>query len=282
MVGGRGLNNWAILVLLVAAVAFGQAIFFRPSTSSQTCVWFLDIGQGDSIYIKTSDQKEILIDGGPDDKVLAQLSKLRDFSDRELDLVIATHPDKDHIGGLDEVLKKYQIKEIWWNGEQKETQVFKDFWQAARQEEAEGALLKTPELFQTKIFDQGQIQVIYGAQTGESNERSLITLFTQGETDFLFTADLPFEKESLLPQKDIEVLKVGHHGSKTSTSSQLLDRMQPEYAVISVGKNSYGHPDKIVLDRLSERDIKTLRTDEQGNVGFCLTDNQLNLQNGLP
>jgi beta-lactamase superfamily II metal-dependent hydrolase len=124
-------NNWILLVLLVSAIAFWQAVL--TPAADKTCVWFLDVGQGDAIYIRTQDQHDILIDGGPDDKVLTELSQVIPYMDKEIDLVVATHPDKDHIGGLDEVLESYEVKEIWWNGEQKSSKTFKNFWEAVEE-----------------------------------------------------------------------------------------------------------------------------------------------------
>ena len=271
-------SNWILLVLVVAVFAFWKPIIRSDENTAvrenKTCIWFLDVGQGDSAYIRTQNGKDILIDAGAGNKVLSGLQKAMPFLDKSIDLAIATHSDQDHIGGMDEVLKNYEVREIWWNGFESKTKTFKDFWQAVQSEIGQGALIKIPALFETKIFPDAQITLVYikdgKFDNKDDNENSLVVELSEGEFDALFMADLPQEFESQISLKDIEVLKVGHHGSKTSTSDWLLDNFKPEKAVISVGKNSYGHPHQATLQKLQKRGIEILRTDEKRDIKICV------------
>jgi len=262
-------SNWVLLVLLVSAMTFWQTVF-TPTKINATCIYFLDVGQGDSAYIRTKEGNDILIDAGPDARVLGALQKVMLMGDKEIDLLMLTHPDKDHIGGVDEILNHYQAKEIWYNGDNDKSQTFQDAWRAIQDEKKDGASILSPVKNQTKIFGLNTFSIVYtGQNPDDDNANSLVAMFSEADWDALFMADLTADFESQIAPQDIEILKVGHHGSKNSTSEWLLDNFQPEIAVISVGKNSYGHPTQMVLDKLADRAIKIHRTDKEGTVKIC-------------
>jgi len=237
-------------------------------------VYFIDVGQGDATLIEAGDTA-ILVDGG-DGSVEAQDS-LEDFLQawhiQDIDLMVATHPHADHIGGLPGVLALYDVHEIWTNGETSGSQTYGDFALAVAQEQAAGATLREVTRGYTAEFDGLDIAVFHPPSlTGDTNEDSLVLRLTCGMMDILLVGDATTDSEaSMLAEEglltDVEVLKVGHHGSNTSTSDAFLTAVTPEDAVISVGAgNTYGHPSQQTLDRLAAHGVTVYRTDEDGTV----------------
>lgn len=236
-------------------------------------VTFFDVGQGDAALIETPERTQILIDGGPSgEKVLEKLGKEMPFWDRTIDLIILTHPERDHLAGLLEVLKSYKVENILWTGVIRDTAEFKE-WQKLIKEEGAKIFIAKADLLVVGIG----IDVLYplesleGKVLRDSNDSSIVVRLVFGKTSFLFTGDATksVEKELVLDsvkhKLDSDVLKVGHHGSKTSTSKEFIEAVSPEIAVISVGRNnSYGHPRQEVLDNLSG--AKILRTDLDGDI----------------
>ncbi|PIU79087.1 MAG: MBL fold metallo-hydrolase [Candidatus Moranbacteria bacterium CG06_land_8_20_14_3_00_43_56] len=263
---------FAIIILLILFAYFSYQIIIgvRPLR-----IVFLDVGQGDSILIQKG-SRQILIDGGPSGKVeLAKLGKYLPYFDREIEIVIATHPDKDHIAGLIEAARNYKIDKILATAAEKDTQVFKEW-----REVLDYNKIETLEVWRgTEIkFDDANMKVLYPAgkvdpSVGEANDKSVVARLDYGENSFLFTGDIESgaEKEILESREnvDIDFLKIAHHGSKYSSSEEFLDAASPEEAVISVGKNnSYGHPTEAVLEALKKRNVKVFRTDEKGDIIF--------------
>ena len=239
-------------------------------------VAFLDIGQGDAIYIEAPNGNQILLDGGRGRQVLAALGEVMPFSDRSLDLVIASHPDADHIGGLVDVFDRYEIGGFMESGVAAETEVYGFLQERVKAEGAKPVLARRGTIITLDAARQIYLTVLFPDRdtTGmETNEASIIAKLTYGESDFLLTGDSPMKIEEYLTGSDAEslaseVLKLGHHGSKTSSSAEFLAAVKPAYAIISVGKNSYGHPSPEVLDRLEKAQIPSLRTDEEGTIIF--------------
>lgn len=236
---------------------------------------FLNVGQGDATFIQTYLGSQVIIDGGPSDKILSELGKQMPFFDRSIDLLILTHPDADHISGFVDVLKRYQIKKVLLTGVQTDTQVYKKFMETLGRERAEIIYAVSGQriwLDNATVFDiyyplPGSI----ADQSMPTNDTSIIGKLSFGKTEVLFTGDASSKiEDSLLPLFDLDadVLKVAHHGSKTSTSIEFLKEVDPEYAVIEVGKNSYGHPTDEVLSRLNQAQAQVLRTDINNPLGF--------------
>ncbi len=263
---------FAIAFLLIFFAYFSYQIFLEAKPLE---VVFLDVGQGDSILIQKG-TKQILIDGGSNGKTeLAELGKYLPYSDDEIELVIATHPDRDHIGGLVDVARNFKIGKVIATAAEKDTAVFKE-WKDIREYnriETLGAI-KGDEI----NFYGSKIRIIspgssVDAAAGDANNKSVVTRFDFGDNSFLFTGDIeaPAEKEILASGENVDVdfLKVAHHGSKYSSSEEFLDAASPETAVISVGAdNSYGHPHEETLEKLRSRNINILRTDEKGDIKF--------------
>ena len=244
-------------------------------------VVFFDVGQGDSIFIETPEKHQILIDGGPTSVVLEKLGNEMPFYDRTIDLIILTHPEHDHIGGLLEVLKRYRVENILWTGVLRDTAEFEE-WKRLLVEEksavieiaqagqsivcAASVLEKTVKMNILHPFENLDKQIIKN-----TNNTSIIVQLIFGENKILFTGDIYksierklIEREPLLKS---DILKIGHHGSKTSTSKEFIEAVDPEIGVISAGRNNgYGHPTPEVLEILRKYDINILRTDELGDI----------------
>jgi len=237
-------------------------------------VSFLDVGQGDAIFIQTPGGVEVLIDGGPNNSVLRELSTQMSFFDREIDMVIGTHPDSDHIGGLIDVLQRYRVATILTTENQSDTSTASAYVQATADEGAQIVYAKAGQEFQ--LDEAVTLRVlfpVYDATQMESNASSIIMQLVYGETEFLLTGDSPKRIEEYLVQQGIDlesdVLKVGHHGSRTSTSEMFLEAVDPQFAVISAEKDSrYGHPHVEVTDLLFNHQIETYRTAQEGTITF--------------
>lgn len=267
---------WVLAVLTMLGVLVwvpqgAQAVY----SEHELTVRFLDVGQGDAIQIETPDGYELLIDGGPSAAVLRELSLDRSFFDRNIDVVIVTHPDSDHIAGLVDVLERYEVGMIIESGVGSETQVAAAFAEAARTEGARRFLAQAGDMIQLGASTTIQIISPYGDTVGwETNTASVVVRVVYGETAFMLTGDAPIAIEDHLvdtygTQLHSDVLKLGHHGSKTSSSEEFLNVVQPKYAVVSAGAdNRYGHPHQVVLDRAGADHINIERTDETGAITF--------------
>lgn len=269
---------FGVLAFLFLANILAWIVVFDLSQLQFLKVNFLDVGQGEAIFIETPKRHQILIDGGPSSIILKKLSKEMPFWDRTIDLIILTHPEVDHLRGLLEVLKKYKIENILWTGVKKETPEFKE-WE--RLIEKEGAKIKIAKAGQ-KVFCENcdwKIEILYpfenleGIEMEKSNDSSIVSKLIFEKISFLFTGDISKNVEEIfLYSSELEkissnVLKVAHHGSKTSSSEKFIEKVSPQIAVISVGKeNKYGHPHKEVLEILKKHGIKVLRTDEMGDI----------------
>ncbi len=239
------------------------------------CVVFLDVGQGDAIFIQSPSGKQLLIDSGRDSSVLRQLGEVMSFSDRDLDYVLATHPDAGHIGGLTSVLDRLSVSEVIRTENESDTGV----WEVAeRKVGGEGAVVHFARRGQR--YDLGNnvyLEILFpDIDVGEleSNTASIVARLVYGDIAFMLTGDSPKSIEEYLVLVEGEhlqsdVLKAGHHGSRTSTSELFLAEVDPDYAVISAGRdNSYGHPHLEVTDLLFNFGVETLSTAEVGNVVF--------------
>ncbi len=267
----KGIISLIILVLaLVGLYIYQSLVFFDGKLHVVVC----NVGQGDAIFIRTSDAKDILIDGGPDNSVLDCLSNHMPFWDRDIELVMLSHPHSDHYTGLLEVMKRYKVihyvTEKVENGENEVSKLNKEL--------ADKNLNAKHLLRGDKIDISGQTQLLtlwpekgmakLGKDT-DINGSGLIELLTFQSFKMLLTDDVGYKSEELASSGIgmIDVLKVPHHGSSTGMSKDFLSNTDPRLAVISVGKgNSFGHPALTSLNLLKEDNIKTLRTDMDGEV----------------
>ncbi len=236
-------------------------------------VAFLDIGQGDAIFIETPDGVQMLIDGGPDNSVLRELSKQMPIFDRSIDIVMATHSDKDHIGGLVDVLKSYEVKNVVKSENINDTNVSEAFDTAVEAEETDVHIARAGQVYDIGASTTLLILSPQGDATNwETNTASIVAMLQYGETEFILTGDAPINIEEYIATSygeliEAEVLKLGHHGSRTSTSDLFLDTIKPDLAIVSAGlDNSYGHPHQEEINKLKTRDIKVFNTAESGTI----------------
>jgi beta-lactamase superfamily II metal-dependent hydrolase len=274
MMKNRKILYFCVAALSALALIFGAIIW--QSKTNELKVIFLDVGQGDSILISHGSQ-QLLIDGGKDGKMLLEkLGKYIPFWDRKIEVIIETHPDQDHVGGLIGVLEAYKVNEVLQTKMQSDSQTFKKLENEIEKngsekiEAKEGLTIKFAEDIFAQILYPSKVANVKGKDT---NGSSVALKLTAGENKFLFTGDLPSEQEGELLAESIDlqaqILKVSHHGSKYATSETFLEKVKPNSAVISVGKNnSYGHPNAEILQRLRARKIKIARTDESGDVVY--------------
>ncbi|MCX6746392.1 MAG: ComEC/Rec2 family competence protein [Candidatus Parcubacteria bacterium] len=270
-----------IIFLLIAFTAHSQ------NQRQNLEVDFLDVGQGDSILIKTPYQQNILIDGGPDNKVLSALGKNLAFYDKDIDLVVLTHPHTDHVIGLVEILRRYKVKKVLLTEVKNNSPPY-----LALLEEIKKQNIETDKADGPKDIVLGQdldLKILYplndiSQKNFENlNDSSIVAKLIYKNESFLFTGDagLPVEQDLLASKVDLtaNVLKVGHHGSKYSSSQEFLDAIKPQYAVIEVGaNNSYGHPHLITVKRLEQDNIKIFRTDLNGTINFTSDGQSLKIK----
>jgi len=255
---------------LFIAVFIGITLvtFFRPPLLRMS---FYDIGQGDAFFLETPHHFQMLVDGGPGSGVLEKLAADMPFYDRTIDLVIATHPDSDHIAGLVDVLNRYHVNTILLPRVGKKSVLFDRFLEAIRKN---GASVREGAGPQTIMLDQGISFTVLNPRKGETysqtNDFGIAGLLRYGKLNVVLTADITGEREeAMMPflPSPVDILKVAHHGSKYSSSLPFLRHILPHLAVISVGKNNrYGHPTPEALARLARVGAHIWRTDQGGDL----------------
>lgn len=288
-----------IFIFSVVVILIKISFWLDPRTK----VVFCDVGQGDASYIRVKNQIDILIDAGPDKKVLNCLGKYMPFWDRKIELAIISHPQKDHFGGLLFVVDRYQIDKILLPPVKNDSSSFLSLIKKIN-------LKKIPLLSMTagleikvlndriislwptedfvkkntvfkplnQLSDQNSSNNILGTAVVDANHFSLILLFQEENYKILYTGDAsPLVLNSLISQyknsldlfNNLKIIKIPHHGSKNGLTESFLELAKPQLALISVGrKNSYGHPAKEILSLLEAKKIKIKRTDEDGNIVF--------------
>lgn len=244
-------------------------------TRNGLTVAFLDVGQGDAIFIEAPNGNQILIDGGPNKSVLKELSKVMPFYDRSIDAIILTHPHLDHYGGFIDAMNNYKINlEIDSGNNNHESSGFDIYIKKLEENKIKRIFAKRGTIVN---LDKGiYLDILFPVTNKEGfppHDEMVVTRLVYGNNSFLLTGDMEENLENYLSSLggDIksDVLKVGHHGSLTSTSEKFLGWVNPDYAVVSVGKkNKYGHPRKEVIGRLARFEIPILRTDEKGTIKF--------------
>lgn len=270
-------RRWNILlfVLLFAAVLAGCADYGKETQQQPTDgilqVHYIDVGQGDSILL-TQGEHSMLIDAGDNSCGTRVQSYLQANSIDTLDYVVGTHPDSDHIGGLDVIIYKFYCNQIWMPDYSKDTKTYEDVLASVKEKNYK---ITSPTAGDTFWLGQAQIQVLSPKENADygddANNYSIAVKVTYGNNSFLFTGDCEeaAEREMLHSGFDLraDVMKAGHHGSDTSNSRAFLEAVQPKVCVISCGEeNDYGHPRAEVLNNLRDLGIEVYRTDEQGTI----------------
>jgi competence protein ComEC len=270
------ISKWQILLVFLFLNALVWYAVISETPNGVLAVSFLDVGQGDAIFIESPNGNQILIDGGPPNgTVLRELGKHMPFYDRYIDVVLATHPDADHTGGLIDVLSRYDVGIVIDTGLPHDTNIYN---QKERIISEKNIKRISGRRGKRVILEEGiYMDILFPDRDVEGfspNDASIITQLVYGDHEFLFTGDAPKKMEDYIVGLDGEniesdVLKAGHHGSKTSNGDALLGYAKPQYVVISAGQdNRYGHPHEEVLTRFTEYGVTVFRTDELGTVTF--------------
>jgi competence protein ComEC len=273
---------FAILLIILALVALFFYIKIDRRSGRSFSVTFFNIGQGDAALIRFADNKKILIDCGPDKKILAKLGETLPFYDNAIDYLIVTHPDLDHYGGCLDVLNRYRVKNIITNGVRKKGDRYWEIWDEYSRSHSNIIEMTSPHalVIAGANLDFLSPGILKAAQNNkEGNNDSIVFKLTTADSSFLFTGDMETALETCLiarycrissavgcPKLKATILKAGHHGSDSSTGRELLEAVQPEQTVISVGQNTFGHPSLRVLKRLERARTGILRTDERGDI----------------
>lgn len=263
----------SIAVLSMSGLAlFASGGFFD---SDQLTTTFFDIGQGDAIHLRLPHDQDILIDGGPSNRVIEKLGSAMPLFDRHIDIVVATHPDADHITGLIGVMRTYRIGLLLILDIKRNTPEYDDLLAAAHKYQIPIQKARPGQIFQFvsgarfEILASGDSE---GAEKGTPlNDSSIVAIMRYQDIEMLFTGDAgtAVEQEILAkyPSLQVEILKAGHHGSRTSTSKALLHAVNPQAVIISAGKdNTYGHPHREVVERIERSGAQLYRTDTQGDI----------------
>ncbi len=270
-----------LCLFLIITISVWYVVLSGSHTGLLT-VAVLDIGQGDAIFIEAPNGNQVIVDGGPDQKLISELGHVMPFYDRSIDMIINTNPDSDHYAGFFDLLKTYKVGEFMESGTISDTPTYKQLEKTIAEKHIPKIVAKRG--MKIVLDKDVSLFVLYpdrDVSNWTSNNGSMVMKLVYGDTSFLLQGDATAEVEKYLVSLEksaesrvygglsAQVLKAGHHGSRTSTSEGYVEAVSPEYAAISDGKNNrYGHPHKETLDTLEKNHVKILRTDFLGRIIF--------------
>lgn len=280
-----------IFLYFLSLLFFANVIIFfgvfSERQDGKLLISFLNIGQGDAIFIKAPNGAEALLDAGPGHSVLSELGKVMPFYDKSIDVAIISNPDSDHIGGFLDVVKRYKVDYEIEPGTVSKSGTYQALEDSFDENKVKKIIARRG---MDIILDKEKnvfIHILFpdrDVSRFSTNDGSLVAKLIYGKTSALLEGDAPKKTEDYLlslnkSEIDSDIIKIGHHGSRTSSAEEYLKTASPKYAVISVGKdNKYGHPHKETLDVLNNLKIPILRTDELGRITFLSDGNNFELE----
>ncbi len=279
-----------ILIVLIGIFYTNKELIKKDNTSyamkqtenddvNKLEIYYFDVGQADSILIKENNYN-ILIDAGNNEDGENLVNYLKNnLNINKFNMVVGTHPHEDHIGGLNNIIDEFDIDTILMPNA---TSTSKTFESVLNSIENKNYKITVPKIDEEFNYDNIKLKVLYtGTNEKDLNNNSIVLKLTYFNNKFLFTGDATSKVEKKLLKKDIEsdVLKIGHHGSEYSTTNDFLDKVNPKYAIIEVGKNNtYKHPKQITLDKLNAKNIKIYRTDLDGTIKLTSDGNNITFE----
>lgn len=268
-------KNYLLYFAVFLFISVALLFYFDWQNSHRKFTFaMLDVGQGDALFIESPSGKQILIDAGPNKKVLSELSKVMSPFDRSLDAIIITNPDADHIEGFLDILKNYKVGTVFESGTVSDSKTYESLENKIRDKKISDVLLKKG--MRLNLGSGVALDVLFpdrDVSSWDTNYGSIVARLSYGNTSVMLTGDAPAEIEKIILAENNSdnlksmILKVAHHGSKYSSSREFLKAVAPKYSFISVGKNNkYNHPNQETLDVLSEFNTQILRTDLDGTI----------------
>jgi competence protein ComEC len=274
-------SHWKFLTAIVLSIAtflMWHAVWNEWPKNYFT-VAFLDIGQGDAIYIESPTHSKIIVDGGPPHALLGALRKVMPFYDRSIDAVVVTNPDTDHYAGFIDLFDRYNIGKVFEPGTHSDTKTFAEFEKRIHEKNIETLIAQRGMVLH--LGSSTDLTILYpdrDVSNYATNNGSIVAKLSYGSSSVMLTGDAPSTVLEYVLQINgtstirSTLLKAGHHGSRTSASPLFTEAVHPEFAIISAGlNNSYGHPHKETMDLFSELHIPTLITFEEGTIIFHCT-----------
>lgn len=272
-------KHLSFLIVFISIFAFVLYSYFTESSNSPYLkIVFLDVGQGDSVYIEAPNGKQVLVDGGPDSGVLESLADVMPAFDKSIDVVIATHADADHIGGLPSVIENYDVSLVLENGYVGSTKTYKNFEDKIVEKNIKKEIAKKGMHIILDEKENVYLDILFpdrDVSKLKTNDGSIVARLVYKDQSVMLTGDVTQYTENIIltneNNSDLKstILKLGHHGSNTSSGIGWLKAVSPSVAVISAGlNNKYGHPHKDVLSRLDNLGIRYLSTSSLGDIVF--------------
>ncbi|EJX2681049.1 MBL fold metallo-hydrolase [Clostridioides difficile] len=259
-------NKIFLSILIIISLLIGC------DKKSLLSIHIIDVGQGDSILVQTPTNKNILIDGGDEDSENIIISYLKQKRIKTIDIIIATHPDSDHIGSLDNVIKKFNVNSIYMPEQSTDSEAYQNLINSCTDKN-----LSIQHLYKNDVLNIDNNINIYVLSPSyiqeESNLNSIVFKLTFNDNSFLFMGDAEEENEKEILHSfklnNINFIKIGHHGSNSSSSLEFIKKISPDIAAISCGyKNQYGHPHREVINNLKQNHVSIYRTDRIGDIVF--------------